>query len=189
MRFLTREADDNSPDRRSLSCDSMTAVRPTSCTTWCSSSSCKASKAPAMGALGAKSPPIASNAIRAKLCFLRFYSLFAVVVSALCTDMMRPPHGLAAGTLLNDDGRRDLVRVARALLSFGGASLRDSHWFYSLRFVDELVRVALMLEQSVPARVSCGRRAVARAFVEVRTASGAQSLAVFAALNVCGSRK
>src|SRR6202165_752924 len=135
MRFLTRDADKNPPDRRSFSCDSTTAARPTSCTTWASSSSCKASKAPAIGALGAKSPPIASNAIRAKLCFLRFYSLFAVVVSALCTDMMRAPHGLAAGTLLNDDGRRDLMGVARALLSLGGASLRDSHCFYSLRLL------------------------------------------------------
>src|ERR1700738_526016 len=130
MRFLTREADDNSPDRRSLSCDSLAAVCPTSCTKWVSSSSCKASKAPAIGALGAKSPPIASNAIRAKLRFLRFYSLFAVVVSALCTDMMRAPHSLAAGTLLNDDGRRDLVRITRALLSLGGASLRDSHFLF-----------------------------------------------------------
>src|ERR1700716_550122 len=132
MRFLTREADENSPDRSSSSCDSTTVVRPTSCTTWVSSSSCKASKAPAIGALGAKSPPIASNAIRAKLGFLRFYSLFAVVVSALCADMMRAPHCLAAGTLLNDDGRRDFVRIARALFSLGGASLLDIHWFYSL---------------------------------------------------------
>ena len=61
--------------------------------------------------------------------------------------------------------------------------------FLFLKVCDELVRVALMLEQSVPARVSRGRRAVARAFVEVRTASGAQSLAVFAALDVRRSRK
>src|SRR6202171_2428963 len=134
MRFLTREADDNSPDRRSLSCDSMTAVRPTSCTTWCSSSSCKASKAPAIVALGAKSPPIASNAIRAKLGFLRFYSLFAIVVSAFGADVVRAPHALAARTLLNHDGRRNLVRVARALLSFGGASLRDGHCICSLKW-------------------------------------------------------
>src|ERR1700687_1921302 len=110
----------------------MTAVRPTSCTTWISSSSFQASRSPAIGALGAKSPPIASNAIRAKLRFLRFYSLFAIVVSALCADMMRAPHSLAAWTLLNDDGRRDFVCVARPLFSLGGASLRDSHCFYSL---------------------------------------------------------
>ena len=59
--------------------------------------------------------------------------------------------------------------------------------FLFLKVVDELVRVALMSEQSVPARVGRGRRAVARAFVEIRTARGAQSLAVFAALNVCRS--
>jgi hypothetical protein len=70
-------------------------------------SSCRASRAPAIVALGARSPPIASNAIRANLCFLRFYSLFACIVSALFTDMMRTLHALAAGTLLNDDGRRE----------------------------------------------------------------------------------
>jgi hypothetical protein len=60
---------------------------------------------------------MASNAIRAKLSFLRFYSLFAIVVSALGADMMRTPHALAAWTLLDDDSRRDFVRVARAFLS------------------------------------------------------------------------
>src|ERR1700681_2489197 len=151
----------------------MTAVCPTSCTVCASSSSCKASKAPAIGALGAKSPPIASNAIRAKLRFLRFYSLFAIVVSALETDMMRTPHALAAGTLLYDDGRRNLVRVARAFLSLRCASLWDGHCICSLNWFDELVRVALVFEQRSPARIGRGRRAVAGAFVEIRTAGSA----------------
>ena len=107
-------------------------VRPTSCTVCVPSSSCRASRAPAIAALGAKSPPIASNAIRANLRFLRFYSLFAIVVSALGADMMRTSHALAAGTLLNDDRRRDFVRVAGALLPLRGASLRDGHCICSL---------------------------------------------------------
>src|SRR4051812_4675752 len=111
---------------------SITEVCPTSCTVCAGSSSRRASKAPAIVALGAKSPPIASNAIRAKSGFLRLYSLFARVVSALFADMMRTLHALAAWTLLDDDGGRDLVGVARALLSLGGTSLRDGHWFCSL---------------------------------------------------------
>src|SRR6185503_11885485 len=117
-------------------------------------SSSKASKAPAIVALGAKSPPIASNAIRAKSGFLRFYSLFARVVSALLADMMRSLHALTARTLLDDDGGRRLVGVARALLSFRCTSLRDGHWFCSLEWFDVLVRFALVLEQRVPARIS-----------------------------------
>jgi len=42
-------------------------------------------------------------------------------------DVVRAPHALAARTLLNHDGRRFFVRVARALLSLGGTSLRDGH--------------------------------------------------------------
>src|SRR3982751_2862436 len=111
----------------------MALVCPTSCTVCAPSSSCRASRAPAIVALGAKSPPIASNAIRAKLRFLRLYSLFARVVPTLFADMMRALHALAARTLLNDDRGRDLVCVACALLSLGCASLRDGHWFSSLR--------------------------------------------------------
>ena len=59
--------------------------------------------------------------------------------------------------------------------------------FLFLKVVDELVCVALMPEQCAPARVGRGWRAVASAFVEVRAAGGAQSLAVFAALGVCRS--
>jgi hypothetical protein len=91
------------------------------------SSSCKARSAPAIGALGAKSPPIASNAIRAKLRFLRLYSLFARVVPAFLAHVVRTLHALAAGTFLNDDCGRSLVGVARALFSLGGTSLWYSH--------------------------------------------------------------
>ena len=59
--------------------------------------------------------------------------------------------------------------------------------FLFLKVVDELARVALMLEQRAPARVGRGWCAVASAFVEVHTAGGAESLAVFAALDVCRS--
>jgi hypothetical protein len=68
--------------------------------------------------------------MRAKSGFLWLYSLLARVVSALLADMMRALHALAAGTLLNDDGGRDLVGVARALLSLGRTSLGDGHWFF-----------------------------------------------------------
>src|SRR5215208_1295460 len=98
------------------------------------SSSCRASKAPAIVALGAKSPPIASNAIRAKLGFLWLYSLFTCVVPTLFADMMGTLHALAAGTFLDDDRRRGLVGVACAFLSLGGASLRDGHCFCSLGY-------------------------------------------------------
>src|SRR5256885_13625252 len=103
----------------------MALVCPTSCTVCAPSSSCRASSAPAIGALGAKSPPIASNAIRAKLRFLWLYSLFARVVPALFADMMRTLHALAARTLLNHDRGCGLVGVARALLSLRCASLWD----------------------------------------------------------------
>src|SRR5205823_851586 len=115
------------PERALSSSASITDVRPTSCTVCAPSSSCRARRAPAIVAVGAKSPPIASNAIRAKLRFPGFYSLFARVVTALFADMMRTLHALTARTLLNDDCRRNLVGVARALLSLGGASLRDGH--------------------------------------------------------------
>src|SRR6185437_1773312 len=105
----------------------MTEVCPTSCTICAVSSSCRARRAPAIVALGAKSPPIASNAIRAKLRFLRLYSLFTCVVPTLLADMMRTLHALAARTLLNDDCRRDFVGVTRALLTLRCASLWDGH--------------------------------------------------------------
>src|SRR6202049_4948208 len=161
MRRRDEAALENSPEINLSSFASMTRVCPTSCTVCAPSSSCRASKAPAIVALGAKSPPIASNAIRAKLGFLRFYSLFAIVVSALRADVMRTPHALAAGTLLDDDRRRDLVRIARAFLSLGGASLWDGHCNCSLKWFDELVCVALMLAQRVPARFSPGLHAIA----------------------------
>jgi hypothetical protein len=82
--------------------------------------------------LGAKSPPIASNAIRAKLGFLWLYSLFARVVAALFADMMWTLHALAARTLLDDDRGRNLVGVARALLTLRGTSLWDGHDSVSL---------------------------------------------------------
>jgi hypothetical protein len=84
--------------------------------------------------LGAKSPPIASNAIRAKLRFLRLYSLFARVVPALLADMMWTLHALAARTLLDDDRRRDLVGIARALFSLRCTSLWDGHCICSLGY-------------------------------------------------------
>ena len=56
----------NSPSSRSRSCSSTTAACPTSWMVCAGSSSARACNAPATVALGAKSPPMASNAIRAK---------------------------------------------------------------------------------------------------------------------------
>src|SRR5215216_6274174 len=91
------------------------------------SSSARASNAPDTVAWGAKSPPMASNAIRANSGFLCCYPLLAVVIPTLGADMMRTLHRLATRTLLDRDSGRSLVRVARALLSLGGTSLRDGH--------------------------------------------------------------
>src|SRR5687767_2623146 len=102
--------------------------------------------------------------------------------------MMRASHALAAGTLLNDDGRRGLVRVARALLSFRGASLRDGHCISSW-LCDELVSAALMLQQRAPARISRGWCAAASAFIQVCAASRAEPFAIIPALNECGRRE
>jgi len=71
---------------------------------------------------------MASNAMRANLGFLGGYSLFTGVIAALGTHPMRALHALTARTLLYDDGWRDLVRVARALLPLGGTSFRNCHW-------------------------------------------------------------
>src|SRR6201989_1209537 len=51
-------------------------------------------------------------------------------------------------------------------------------------FVDELVRLAFGLEQSVPARISLGCGAVASAFVQIGAAGGAESFAIIPALHV-----
>src|SRR6185503_10656401 len=91
------------------------------------SSSPNASSAPDTVAWGAKSPPMASNAIRANSGFLCCYPLLAVVVPTLGADVMRTLHRLATRTFLDRDGGRRLVGVARALLSLGGTSLRDGH--------------------------------------------------------------
>src|ERR1041385_2361575 len=91
------------------------------------SSSPNASNAPDTVAWGAKSPPMASNAIRANSGFLCCYPLLPVVIPTLGADMMRTLHRLATRTLLDCDGGRRLVGVARALLSLGGTSLRDGH--------------------------------------------------------------
>ena len=83
--------------------------------------------APAIAASGAKSPPIASSAMRAKLRFPGCYSLLPVVVAAFAADVVRAPHRLAARARLNDDGGCGLVRVAGALLPLRGAAFRDGH--------------------------------------------------------------
>jgi hypothetical protein len=85
--------------------------------------------------LGAKSPPIASNAIRANLCFLWLYSLLACIVPAFLADMMRALHCLAAGTLLDDDSGRDFVGVAGALLPLGCTSFWYGHRSGSLGYL------------------------------------------------------
>src|SRR4051812_42766538 len=91
------------------------------------SSSPNASSAPDTVAWGAKSPPMASNAIRANSGFLCCYPLLAVVIPTLGADVMRTLHRLATRTLLDRDRGRALMRVARALLSLGGTSLRNGH--------------------------------------------------------------
>src|ERR1041385_5445984 len=96
------------------------------------SSSPKASSAPATVARGAKSPPMASNAIRAKLGFPGCYSLLAAVIPALLAHMVRSLHRLTTRAFLNHNGGRRLVCVAAALLPFRGTSLRDGH-FESVR--------------------------------------------------------
>ena len=94
---MRRRACASSPARRLASCDSMTAVCPTSWMVCAASSSPRASSAPAIVALGAKSPPMASNAMRAKLRFLRLDSLLAGVVPALLADVMRALHAWQRG--------------------------------------------------------------------------------------------
>src|ERR1043165_2954871 len=102
------------------------------------SSSLKASNAPDTGAWGAKSPPMASNAIRANSGFLCRYPLLAVVIATLGADMMRTLHRLATRALLDRDRGRRLVGVARALLSLRGTSLRDGHIRRSEEHTSEL---------------------------------------------------
>ena len=55
------------------------------------------------------------------------YSLLAGVVAALAAHVVRALHRLAARALLERDRGRGLVRVAGALLSLRGSSLRDGH--------------------------------------------------------------
>ena len=91
------------------------------------SSSPRASNAPATVAWGAKSPPMASNAMRAKatLPWLRP----AAYRRSTRTRRTRGADASSAAlrALLNRDGGRRLVGVAGALLPLGGTSLRDGH--------------------------------------------------------------
>src|SRR5690242_8079278 len=131
-----RERDDaaagSSSERILSSCASITEVWPTSWTTSVPFSSSRASSAPAIVALGAKSPPIASNAMRANLRFLRLYSLLACVIPAFLADMVWALHRLTARTLLNHDRGGDFVGVAGAFLPLRGASFWDGHLSCSL---------------------------------------------------------
>jgi hypothetical protein len=58
-----------------------------------------------------------------------------------------------------------------------------------LIWCDELVWVALMLEQRAPARISRGWCAAASAFVQVGAASRAEPFAIISALDVQGRRE
>ena len=58
-----------------------------------------------------------------------------------------------------------------------------------LRLCDELVCVALMLEQRTPARISRGLCAAASSFVQVRAACRAESFAIIPALDKCRRRE
>src|SRR2546423_7720740 len=105
----------------------MVAVGPTIWIECFCSSSARASIAPDTVAWGAKSPPIASNAMRANSRFLGCYPLLAIVIPALSTDVVRTLHRLTARTLLDRDRRRGLVRVSRAFFSLRGTSLWYGH--------------------------------------------------------------
>src|SRR5690242_16371040 len=111
-----------------------------------------------MVAAGAWSPPIASRAMRgiSGSGFPRGDGLPARVVAALLAHAVRPARRAALRARLQDDRRRLLVRVARALLALRGPSLRYGHGF-------SLVG---------PPRTG------ARALVQVGTAGGAQPPAI-----------
>ena len=102
---------------------------------------------------------------------------------------MRALHRLAAGTFLNDDRGRDFVGVAGAFLPLGGTSLWYGHLSGSFRLFDELVRLALLLAQRVPARIRLGCGTVTRALVQIGTASRTESFAILAALDVHRNRE
>jgi hypothetical protein len=137
--------------------------------------------APAIAASGAKSPPIASSAIRAKLGFPSCYSLLPVIVAAFAAHVVRTTHRLTARARLNDDGGGDLVRVAGALLPLGGSALRDGHGIELRRKVEPLVGLTADFPQRIPPAVS-DRRAIALAGIQIGTTGRTEALAIFPAL-------
>ena len=144
--------------------------------------------APAIAASGAKSPPIASSAIRAKLRFPSCYSLLPVIVAAFAAYVVRTTHRLAARACLNDDSGCVIVRVAGALFPLGRSALWDGHGIGLRRKVEPLVGLTADLPQCIPAAIS-GRRTVTRAGVQIGTTGRTQALAVVLALKECRHRE
>ncbi len=136
---------------------------------------------------GRSRPPSRPTRSAPRLGFPGCYSLLTGVVAALGAHVVRPLHRLAARTRLDDDGGRGLVRVAGALLSLGGSSLRDGHGRGELLVVgvrraryagENLSRRDVELPQRVPARIGRCRRAVVRPDVEIGPTARTESLAV-----------
>src|SRR5678815_3664459 len=159
----------------------MTETGPTSCSVCSAGSSRMAWSAPATAASGAKSPPMASSAIRAKLGFPGCYSLLSVIVAAFAAHMVRTAHRLAARARLDDDRGCGFVRVAGALFPLRGSALRNGHGSELRRKVEPSVGLSADFPQRIPAAVS-NRRTVARAGVEIGTTGRTKSLAIDPAL-------
>ena len=62
-----------------------------------------------------------------QLCFLGGDSLFAAVVAAFLTHVMRTLHGLTLRALLNDDRRRTLRSVAKTFALLRITAFGDGH--------------------------------------------------------------
>ena len=149
---------------------------------WDRSISPNARSAPATVAEGAKSPPIASSAIRAKSGVLCGDSLLTRVIAALPADAVRAFHAAAPRAALDGDRRSDLMRVARALSALGGSALGNGHGTLVSKKVIRLTRRLVQRAEHVPAGV-LRRSAAARPEIQISTTRRTQSFAIFAADN------
>ena len=103
---------------------------------------------------------------------------------------MRAFHCLAAGTLLNRNRRRDLVRVAGALFPLGCSALRNGHVSGRKRITTIAVKLATLgVESSQRAPPIVRRRWITLAAfdVQIRPAGRAQSPAIVTADREAGN--